>query len=469
MSQALPPQAAEGLRQASQWLQSGEAEKAARLLDQLLQHFPRHAEVHYAFGVAASTRGDSATALAALQQALKLDRSNPWIHFQLGTMLDAADRPAEAAPRYRDALRLQAAFPEAHYNLGLALHRMGDSEGAMRAYRNALNQRPNFLEALNNLGNLLQAAGRHDEAMRHFSEAIRLRPDFAVPYNNLGNSLVRLGQRAQAIEAYRRAVTLAPRFAEAAGNLAEQLQADGQHDAAIVQYEALLAQQPDHPQARFALAALKGETPAAAPDSFVQKVFDDLAPRFEAHLVDTLDYRIPAELFTALQPWLAKRGKVDVLDLGCGTGLFGEAVRPYAQSLAGVDLAARMVEVAQSRGHYDRVQQGELTSFLQGEAAASADLIAATDVFVYVGDLTRIFAEAARVLRTGGRFGFSVERIDQGDFALRPTGRFAQSADYIRRLATEHGFRVEQCIETPIRKEASVPIPGHLWVLERVG
>lgn len=469
MSQALPPQAAEGLRQASQWLQNGEADKAARLLEQLLQHFGRHAEVHYAAGVAASARGDSVTALAALQQALKLDRGNPWIHFQLGTLLDAADRPAEAAPRYRDALRLQPAFPEAHYNLGLALQRMGDSEGAMRAYRNALGQRPNFLEALNNLGNLLQAAGRHEEAMRHFNEAIRLRPDFAVPYNNLGNSLVRLGRRGEAIEAYRRAVTLAPRFAEAVGNLAEQLQADAQTADAIAQFEALLALQPDHSGARFALAALRGETPTTAPEDFVRKLFDDLAPRFDEHLVNTLDYRIPTELHAALKPWLASRDKVDVLDLGCGTGLFGQAIRAQARSIAGVDLAGAMVQVVRERGHYDRVVQGELIQFLQEETAHSADVVAATDVFVYLGDLSRIFAEASRVLRPGGRFCFSVERIDDGEFQLRTTGRFAQSPAYIQRLAAEHDFRVDQCLDTPIRKEAGVPIPGHLWVLERAG
>lgn len=467
MSKALPPQVAEGLRQASRWMQGSEPDKAASLLEDLRTHFPEHAEVHYAHGVAASTRGDREGALASLQQALRLDRGNAWIHFQLGTLLDAADRPTDAAIRYRDALRLQPVFPEAHYNLGLALQRAGDAEGAIRAYRQALMQRPMFLEALNNLGNLFQAQGRHADAMNHFNEAIRLRPDFAVPYNNLGNSLVRLGQRAQAIDAFRRAVSLAPRFAEALGNLGEQLQADGQYEEAARHFQALLDMVPGHAEARFALASLRGETPPAAPDSFVQRTFDALAPRFEAHLVGALDYRIPGELQATLSSWLEGRAPVDVIDLGCGTGLFGEAIRAQARSLAGVDLSGAMVEVVRGRGHYDRVIQAECTAFLQGEATASADLIAATDVFVYIGDLSPVFGEVARVLRPGGRFGFSTERVDEGDYSLRRTGRFAHSPDYLGRLAAGVGLTVESRTDTSIRKEAGQAIPGQLWVLSR--
>ena len=35
---------------------------------------------------------------------------------------------------------------------------------------------------------------------------------------------------------------------------------------------------------------------------------------------------------------------LDVLDLGCGTGLCGPLLRPYARALAGVDLSPQMLE-----------------------------------------------------------------------------------------------------------------------------
>ncbi len=468
MSVALPPQAVQALRQAAQLLNDGNADQAESLIQALIQQFPHNADVHYAAGMSAAMRGDATTALAAMQQALERDRGNAMIHFQIGTLLDQLGRVTESPKRYRDALRLNPMLTEAHYNLGLALAQSGDTDGAIRSYRQALVQRPAFLEALNNLGNLLQAQGRHDEAMNLFQQAIKVRPDFAVPYNNLGNSLVRLGRREEAVAAFRKALSLAPSFAEALQNLAEQLQALGQHAEAANQFEALLAVQPGNASARFALAALRGESPAAAPDVFVQKVFDDLAPRFESHLVDTLGYQIPAELMTLLQPWLATRDPVDVIDLGCGTGLFGKAIRSRARSIIGADLAAAMVERCRESGAYQRVVQAELTQFLADEPAQSADVVAATDVFVYVGDLSRIFAEVARVLRQGGRFGFSIELLEGSDYMLRETSRFAQSKVYIERLAAEHGFSITNAVETPIRKEAGVPIPGWLVVLERL-
>ncbi|MBL8517134.1 MAG: tetratricopeptide repeat protein [Betaproteobacteria bacterium] len=469
MAAALPPAAAQALRQAVQALR-GDAAAAARadaVLQSLASQFPQSAEVHYATGMSAAIRGDTAGALAAMQRALERDRGNAAIHFQMGMLLDQAGRFDESPKRYRDALRLNPRFPEAHYNLGLALSQGGDTDGAIRSYRQALAQRPTFLEALNNLGNLLQAQGKNDEAIRLFREAIRIRPDFAVPYNNLGNSLARMNQRDEAVRAFEQALALAPRFAEALQNLAENLQALGRHDEAAQRFEALLAVHPENENARFALAALRQERVAAAPDTFVRKVFDDLAPRFESHLVETLGYRIPQELLALLKPWLDARGKVDVLDLGAGTGLFGREIKRWAKSLAGCDLAGAMVERCRASGIYDRVEQLELTPFLASFGDGSADVVAATDVFVYVGDLSRIFAEVARVLRPGGRFGFSVEIVDTGDFTLRATGRFAQSKAYIEKLGAEHGLTLTVAVDTPIRKEAGTPIPGWLVVLEK--
>lgn len=467
MTVALPPQAAQALRQAAQQLNAGgtAAAEAEALVQALARQFPQNAEVHYVAGMSATMRGDAAGALAAMQQALERDRGNAMIHFQLGMLLGQAGRFDESLKRYRDAIRLNPRFPEAHYNLGLSLSQLGDHDGAIRCYRQALTLRPHFLEALNNLGNLLQAQGRHEEAMKCFRDAIRLRADFAVPYNNLGNSLARLNRREEAVAEFRKALHLAPRFAEALQNLAEQLQVLGQHEEAIQRFEELLAMQPTNENARFALAALKQETPAAAPDAFVQKVFDDLAPRFESHLVDTLGYRIPQDLIALLKPWLDGRDKVDVVDLGCGTGLFGREIKLWTRSLAGCDLAGAMVERCRASGVYDRVEQQELNPFLASFADASTDVVAATDVFVYVGNLSRIFAETARVLRPGGRFGFSIEIVDAGDFVLRGTSRFAQSKAYIERLAAEHGFTIKDAVDTPIRKEAGAPIPGWLVVL----
>jgi predicted TPR repeat methyltransferase len=97
------------------------------------------------------------------------------------------------------------------------------------------------------------------------------------------------------------------------------------------------------------------------------------------------------------------------------------------------------------------------------------DLVAASDVFVYVGGLEKVFLDTARVLTPNGRFAFSVEHLQEGDFALRTTSRYAHSKDYVERLAAQNGLMVESAKITPIRKEKGEPIEGCLYVLKAAG
>lgn len=78
-----------------------------------------------------------------------------------------------------------------------------------------------------------------------------------------------------------------------------------------------------------------------------------------------------------------------------------------------------------------------------------------------------MFAGLRRCLAPGGLFAFSIERCRSAPYQLRASGRYAQSADYIHRLAPLHSFTVE--IEDPItvRKEQDAPVDGALFVLSR--
>jgi len=89
--------------------------------------------------------------------------------------------------------------------------------------------------------------------------------------------------------------------------------------------------------------------------------------------------------------------------------------------------------------------------------------VIAADVLVYFGDLAPIFAQAMRLLRPGGFFAFSIETCSDADWRLQDSGGYAQSAAYIERRATRHGFSVSLRADQPIRK----PIVGLLYILNR--
>jgi predicted TPR repeat methyltransferase len=150
-------------------------------------------------------------------------------------------------------------------------------------------------------------------------------------------------------------------------------------------------------------------------------------------------------------------------DLGCGTGLSGIALKPWAARLAGVDLSGQMLARARERGIYDSLDEAEIAAHLDARPEGACDLAAAMDVFVYLGDLDPVFRAVTRSLAPGGMFAFSVERLEgEGDFHLAPSGRYAHSAAYLRARAAAHGLAEWKIGEAVIRKEAGQDVTGLL-------
>src|SRR5262249_24223784 len=134
------------------------------------------------------------------------------------------------------------------------------------------------------------------------------------------------------------------------------------------------------------------------PAGYVEELFDRYASYFDKHLISDLKYSVPGEIRDALLsvarsavPW---RG----LDLGCGTGLVGEAIAIHARELVGVDLSAKMLERARERNCYTRLLCSDLLAALDAEPACKHDVVTAGDVLVYVGNLDRVIPSIRRVI-----------------------------------------------------------------------
>jgi predicted TPR repeat methyltransferase len=222
------------------------------------------------------------------------------------------------------------------------------------------------------------------------------------------------------------------------------------------------------------LAALGADaTPPRAADAYVKQTFDRFAADFDATLA-RLDYRAPELVAEALARALGPpRGDMDVLDLGCGTGLCAPLLRPRARRLIGVDLSPAMLERARRRGGYDTLHEGELTAFLR-EHTASWDVIACADTLCYLGDLGPALRAAATALRREGVLVFTVERMTEAHtsrespagaaahpFALEPHGRYLHDEAYVRAALAAAGFAAEAARVT-LRMEGGRPVEGLL-------
>jgi len=184
-----------------------------------------------------------------------------------------------------------------------------------------------------------------------------------------------------------------------------------------------------------------------------------------------LEYRAPALVGQALQRIAGEaRGDLEIVDAGCGTGLLGQYLRPYARRLVGVDLSPRMLEKAAKRGLYDETVAAELGSFLRSSPEAF-DIVASSDTLVYFGDLREVFAAARTALRPGGRLLFTLETaINEDevskDYCIHPHGRYSHTESYVRKALTEADLEVVDIQKAHLRREGQSPVDG-LVVLAR--
>jgi len=209
------------------------------------------------------------------------------------------------------------------------------------------------------------------------------------------------------------------------------------------------------------------QAPSAPPREYVARLFDSYAGYFDEHLVGGLNYQAPQLLHEAVTA-AAPAQPMDILDLGCGTGLCGMLFRPMARRLIGVDLSPGMLEKSRQRGVYDELIEDDAASALRNRPR-SADLILAADVFIYVGALDNVFAAAAQALRPGGLLAFTIESLDSGDYVLRRTRRYAQSIAYVRRLAQGCRFTEVSMRPVVLRKDLGQPVEGLAIVLRAAG
>jgi predicted TPR repeat methyltransferase len=451
-----------------------------------------------------------AEAAQIFRSASALSPADPILWTNAGTALDCAGSFPEAAACLERSLELARDQADTWLLLGFVRKKTGDLAGTEIAYRSAIKVEPKSAVAWQCLGLLKDEQRECTTAIEYLSKAVELGASDPAVLANLGKLHYQIGEIPKASEIYKRVVTLDPSnmayremarklqfvsdllrgqsVESALGSYKESSVGDGTPtgedqikllrevfghlsgfghlDEAKRVGEKLLQLQPDDAVVNYLMKAVGGEERVQqSPSEYIVEYFDSFANGFDAKLVDVLRYEVPAKICAAVQRAVQSKQKYQVVDAGCGTGLCGPLLRPLAASLVGVDLSPKMLDQAGKRGLYDELVCEELIGFLN-RSPDRFDLVVAADVVVYIGDLTSLFAAAAKSIRAGGHFAFSTESWGGETYLLQPSGRFAHSPSYVRAVA-ERAFSEQDCIETMIRLEANVPTNGNLFVFRR--
>jgi predicted TPR repeat methyltransferase len=486
-------------RRAADLHRNGNFAAAASLYLQTLKSWPNFLPALLSYAVVLQALNRPAEALATYDKALAINPRNPGALYNRGNALRDLNRAGEAIASYDRALKIKPGFPEAYNNRGSALRDLDRIGEALVSFDKALAIKPDYAEALNNRGNALRDLKRTDEAIASYDRALATKPTYTYALYNRGsalrdlnrigealasfdealtispcdaqtlysrgNALRALERPAEALMSYDKALRINPGLVEAWHDRAGVLHGLSRHEEAIAAYRQALAKGGDPEAIQYALASLGVEAaPLAAPKEFVTNLFDQGAERFEELLIGKLKYQAP-ELLFELVARHDPGGNLDILDLGCGTGLLGARLHPFARTLTGVDLSSNMLKLARKRQIYDNLICGELVEFLLSGKTKRFDLVVATDVFIYIGDLSQVFQGVRSALREGGLFCFSVEASEEQEFVLTAACRYAHSITYLETLAKAHGFVLDAIDSGVLRKQAGSDVGGYFIML----
>jgi len=383
------------------------------------------------------------------------------LHYS-GVLAHQQGRTAEAVLLIEKSLVLQPDRADCYNNLGIILQSSGELERAIEAYQRAIAIDPSHANAFSNLGVLLRAIGKPLEAEAAYRRAIQIDSDHIDAYTNLGILLNAVKRTEEAAACFSKVITLKPTHREARRLLALAHCTLGEIGEAVNIYEKWLEEEPEDPIALHMLAACTGrDVPMRASNEFVQKTFDSFASSFESKL-ERLSYRAPALVAAILGGFAEGSKSLDVLDAGCGTGLCGPLIAPYARRLVGVDLSNGMLVHAKDKNVYDALVIAELTEYLRNNREAF-DVIVSADTLVYFGDLEDILSAAMEALRPHGFLVFTLEDAVRGgpdvDYRLEFHGRYSHARAYVERIVTTVGLQ-PKIFHAELRMEAGAPVAG---------
>jgi predicted TPR repeat methyltransferase len=397
------------------------------------------------------------------RRILAIAPNHPEALHYAGVLAHQQGRSDEAIALIGKSLGLVPDRADCYSNLGIVFQEQGKLDEAIVAYQRAIALNPEHANAHSNLGVLLRATGRPVEAENAYRTALRVDPGHIDAYTNLGVLLTGLKRTEEAVACFCKVITLRPKHREARKLLALAHCLIGEIDEAVKIFEEWLDEEPENPIARHMLAACTGrDVPARASNGFVAETFDSFAASFESKLAK-LSYRAPALVAAMLEDsGLAPSKNLDVLDAGCGTGLCGPLVVPYARRLTGVDLSAGMLAQAKEKNVYDALMKVELTEYLR-ESRGTFDLIVSADTLVYFGGLEDVLAAATEALRPSGLLIFTLEHAAGDgatlDYRLELHGRYSHSRRYVERLLACAGL-ASKIAHAELRMESGMPVAG---------
>jgi len=214
--------------------QLGHAEEAIAAMEQALRLNPGDTSTLADLADLEAGAGDLPAGLERLEAARALSPGDGDLATREARLLREAGREDDATALLREFVAAHPREPLARYELGCVLLERGEIDAAEELIRAAFEESPGLDKVHFNLALIAEARGRTDEARQHYRDEIAARPRNFEAWTNLGLLELDSGAPEAAAEAARRVMELEPRLFAGPWLLARALLASrGKADAEV--------------------------------------------------------------------------------------------------------------------------------------------------------------------------------------------------------------------------------------------
>jgi predicted TPR repeat methyltransferase len=413
--------------------------------------------------------GNLVAAEALYREIIRIEPSDPQAKHYLGFLLRQTDRLPEALEQLTSAIALDDSHAEWHFNLGIVLSKQGFVTAAIDAFSTATALDSDKYFYWTNLGAACELIQELVRAEQCYKMATNIDPNCPDAFYLLSALCLKQERFQEARRFNYCGIISAPAESKSKIIMCQAYYELGRVDDAITLIRGWLEAEPDNPVAKHLLAAYRGQqVPEQCTGEYVELTFDGFANSFE-NIMGRLNYCGTQLVQEYLATLSFPAASLSVLDLGCGTGLVGEVLKPYAHALVGVDLSQGMLDQAAAKHQYHQLHKSDITNFLLA-SSDQYDLITCMDTFIYIGRLDEVFALIYKKLKAGGMLLFSTEKL-VGDhelaYQLNISGRYSHQHSHLTKMLSNTGFKITKICDVTIRKESGYPIEGQFICVSR--
>jgi len=201
-------------------------------------------------------RGDTESAVDALERATALAPRIPLCHSNLGVAYERSGRHDDALSQFEIAIDLNPGLAAPHHNIAVASRRAGESARAEKELGVAVALEPDNPFYRTELAALLEERGEYDRAEALFESASRIAGEEWGASLAYGDFLRRRRRYSEAVAAYQRVVELMPGSAGALTGLGRCYWALDDRTQALEVMSRLVELQPHNPAPKFDLAVM---------------------------------------------------------------------------------------------------------------------------------------------------------------------------------------------------------------------